>query len=432
MRAGSRAARAGPRAAARGCGGQPRMCRSTGTTAETPPTHGVAAGEQAAVDRAVADRHHPFRIGRRLVGALQRLAHVLGHRPGDQQHVGVARRGDEAQAEALEVVEGVVERVDLQLAAVAGAGIDLADREAAAEPPARGALDAGGELGQRRVVGPRRRARSAAAGTGFEEQLAHGASLEVVARVGAVERFVAEREVGDDVALDRRLQQRPLEPRRIAQVAALDRAVGVEPQPDQDVAAERLPTSAMPSRPRPARQRRAGSRPGGQPLEDLLDQRQALLDLADADPHPRVDVAVARAPAPRSELVVGRIARGPARIEGAARGAADVAAGAESPRQLGASGCRCRRCDPAARRCCRRARPARESGAGSRRSARAARRRPSRPRSAATPPGTTRSIISRWPKQASAARSTRSRSTPQWACISAKEASLQMAPMSPK
>ena len=115
-------------AGSRGCAGRPAR------PADTPPTHGVAAGEHAAVDGAVADRDHPFRIGRRVVGALQRLAHVLGHRPGDQQHVGMARRGDEAQAEALEVVEGVVERVDLQLAAVAGAGVDLADRERAAEP----------------------------------------------------------------------------------------------------------------------------------------------------------------------------------------------------------------------------------------------------------------------------------------------------------
>ena len=57
----------------------------------------------------------------------------------------MARRGDEAQAEALEIVEGVVERVDFQFAAVAGAGVDLADREAAAEPAPRGAIDAGGQ-----------------------------------------------------------------------------------------------------------------------------------------------------------------------------------------------------------------------------------------------------------------------------------------------
>jgi hypothetical protein len=59
---------------------------------------------------------------------LQRLAHVLADRPRHHQHVGMARRGDKAQAEALEIVEGVVERMDFELAAVAGAGVDLADR----------------------------------------------------------------------------------------------------------------------------------------------------------------------------------------------------------------------------------------------------------------------------------------------------------------
>ena len=53
----------------------------------------------------------------------------------------MAGRGDEAEAEALEVVEGVVERVDLELAAVARAGIDLADGKAASEPAARGRIE---------------------------------------------------------------------------------------------------------------------------------------------------------------------------------------------------------------------------------------------------------------------------------------------------
>ena len=42
-------------------------------------------------------------------------------RGGHQQNVGMTRRGDEAQAEALEIVEGVVERVDLELAGIARA-----------------------------------------------------------------------------------------------------------------------------------------------------------------------------------------------------------------------------------------------------------------------------------------------------------------------
>src|SRR3954454_23911925 len=64
-------------------------------------------------------------------------------------------------------------------------------------------------------------------------------SLEIVARVGTVERFVAEREIRDDVVLDHSLQQRPLKPGGIAQVASLDPTVP-QAQPNQHVAAESL------------------------------------------------------------------------------------------------------------------------------------------------------------------------------------------------
>src|SRR5882757_7844468 len=59
-------------------------------------------------------------------------------------------------------------------------------------------------------------------------------SLEVVARVGAVEGLIAEREVGDDVAFDRGLQYRPLEPGWIAQMAARDLTVCTEAQPNEN------------------------------------------------------------------------------------------------------------------------------------------------------------------------------------------------------
>jgi hypothetical protein len=138
------------------------------------PAHDrVAAGEQAAVERAVADRHHPFGIGRGGVGALERLAHVLGHRAGDEQDVGMARRGDETDAEALEVVEGVIEGVDLQLATIAGAGIDLSDRETAAEPPARGTVECRCQLGDRAVVRHRWAFTQRRLEQAGQEQLAH-------------------------------------------------------------------------------------------------------------------------------------------------------------------------------------------------------------------------------------------------------------------
>ena len=61
--------------------------------------------EEAAVHRAVSNGDHPFRVGRGVIGALQCLAHVFGDGPSHQQHVGMAGRRDEAQAEAFEVVE---------------------------------------------------------------------------------------------------------------------------------------------------------------------------------------------------------------------------------------------------------------------------------------------------------------------------------------
>ena len=99
--------------------------------------HRVAAGETSAIPGAVADRDHPFGIGGRIIGAQQRLAHVFRHGTGYHKHIGMARRGDEAQPEAFDVIIGVVERVNLELASIAGAGVDLAYREAAAEPPPR-------------------------------------------------------------------------------------------------------------------------------------------------------------------------------------------------------------------------------------------------------------------------------------------------------
>src|SRR4029453_11116784 len=72
---------------------------------------------------------------------------------------------------------------------------------------------------------------------GMTEESGAGASSQIVARIGAVERLVAEREVGDDVALDHDFEQRPLEPGRIAQVAARD-TLAIEPQPGEHIATE--------------------------------------------------------------------------------------------------------------------------------------------------------------------------------------------------
>src|SRR5947207_2345153 len=93
----------------------------------------VALAEDSPRAPAVADRDHQLRVGSGFPGALERGFHIPRHGTGYEQHIGVARARDELDAETLEIVVGAVHRVDLELAAVARAGVHVADRERAAE-----------------------------------------------------------------------------------------------------------------------------------------------------------------------------------------------------------------------------------------------------------------------------------------------------------
>jgi len=79
----------------------------------------ISSLEHAASRRAVADGDNPFGVGRGRVGAFQCDLHVVRHGSGHQQHVGVTWGSGKSQSEALHVIDCIVERVDLKLAAVA-------------------------------------------------------------------------------------------------------------------------------------------------------------------------------------------------------------------------------------------------------------------------------------------------------------------------
>src|SRR5882672_11048745 len=155
---------------------------------------------------------------------------------------------------------------------------------------------------------------------------------QIVARIGAIERLVAEWEVRNDVAFYGRLQERPLEPARVPRVDAGKPAIHPDAHAHENIAAKGLDQGrALTGRRR---------RPGGpdlsrrQPTQELGKHPEALTDLVHAHQQARVDVA--RGPHLEVEIepIVGRIGEGLARIEGAARGAADEAAGRVLPNEL--------------------------------------------------------------------------------------------------
>ena len=91
---------------------------------------------KSAASGAVTDSDDPFGRRHGVVGPQKRLAHVLRHRAGHEQHVGMARRGDEAQSEAFEIVIRIAQGIELKFAGIARTRIDEPERQAAAQPTA--------------------------------------------------------------------------------------------------------------------------------------------------------------------------------------------------------------------------------------------------------------------------------------------------------
>src|SRR5260370_18525528 len=96
------------------------------------PAHGVAFLEDAARAGTLAGCDDQLRMGRRLVRSPYRFLHVQRERAGDQQHVRMAGTGDELDTQTFDVVVRVIERMDFQFSAVAGARFDLPNAQAPA------------------------------------------------------------------------------------------------------------------------------------------------------------------------------------------------------------------------------------------------------------------------------------------------------------
>ena len=90
---------------------------------------GVASRKDAAISRTIPDRDHPFWRGCRLVGALERFAHVGRHRILIIPAVSAVRAGlrlleDQEKLQALKLAEL---KAAIQAGIVSGAGVPAED-----------------------------------------------------------------------------------------------------------------------------------------------------------------------------------------------------------------------------------------------------------------------------------------------------------------
>src|SRR5208337_1027659 len=79
----------------------------------------VVRAKDAAANTASAYRDHYLGFRHRPMRLQQRKFHVARDRTGDQEHVGMTRRGNELDSEAFDVVNRIVQCNDLQFATVA-------------------------------------------------------------------------------------------------------------------------------------------------------------------------------------------------------------------------------------------------------------------------------------------------------------------------
>ena len=93
----------------------------------------ITCAKDAATCPAVSNRDNNLWIGHGIIGASQSFFHVHRYRAGYQQQVRVARAGNEFDAYSLQIVVGIIERLNFKLAPIAGAGIDVTDRECTAQ-----------------------------------------------------------------------------------------------------------------------------------------------------------------------------------------------------------------------------------------------------------------------------------------------------------
>src|SRR6202034_3506256 len=114
-------------------GRTPRYGYIDGEDVRDSPATRVVLAKDAAGATAITKGNHDLRVRCSFIRSTQRHFHVFRYRSRHQEEIGVPGACHESDAEAFEVVEGIIERVDLKLAAVARACIDVTDAEGPTE-----------------------------------------------------------------------------------------------------------------------------------------------------------------------------------------------------------------------------------------------------------------------------------------------------------
>jgi len=91
------------------------------------PERRVVTSENPSANATCSNRHNHFGVRRGAISLRERQFHVSGDGSRHQEHIGVPRRSNKMNTQPFYVVDGIVQSRNLNLAAIAGAGVHFAD-----------------------------------------------------------------------------------------------------------------------------------------------------------------------------------------------------------------------------------------------------------------------------------------------------------------
>lgn len=73
-----------------------------------PANRRVVSTKHSFANAARPDRNHKLRFGRGAISLQQSNFHIARHRTGNEEHIGVARRGNKMNAHAFKIVDWII------------------------------------------------------------------------------------------------------------------------------------------------------------------------------------------------------------------------------------------------------------------------------------------------------------------------------------
>jgi len=231
-------------------------------------------------------------------------------------------------AKPFNVIVRIVERMNLQLASVAGTRVDMPDGKTSAKSSIDDALNRYAQSLQL-IITWRWRCLGQNSDTQTLFQDSKHTNLQIVSGIRGIDGFVADREIRNDVSVNQTLEREPREPARIARKETGNATLLIKSNETDDLTPPAIDHSEGFATARGNQLYR--DRPGRHCFQQLVEHAKTLGNLLHSDENTRGDIPIRERRNLQGHLVVGWVRRMYSSVKGRAAGLADIASTTKGP-----------------------------------------------------------------------------------------------------